>query len=70
MLEILLRLEAEAGPAAIWLIVFFAAVVAVFVIFIGIAMQATLHAPDPWQQQVRYQVFRDLIDLFRNRGCK
>ena len=66
MLEILLRLVAEAGPAAIWIIVFCAAVIAAFVVFVGIAMQAALNASDPQQQQIRYQVFRDLIDLFHS----
>jgi hypothetical protein len=70
VLEILLRSVAEAGPAAIWIIVFCAAVVAAFVVFIGIAMKATLDASDPRQQQIRYQVFRDLIDLFRGRRRK
>ena len=68
MLEILLRLEAVAGPAAIWITVFCAAVIASVLIFIKNAMQAIFDATEPWQQQILYQVFRDLIDLFRSWG--
>jgi len=66
VLELLLRVGAEAGPAAIWVVMFCAAVVAAFVVFIGIALWATLHpsSPDPEQQKIRYQVFRDLLELF------
>lgn len=64
MLVLLLRLMAGLGPTAFWTVVFFAAVVAVFVGYVGIALWAVIHTP-PEQQQVRYQVFRDLLDLFR-----
>lgn len=66
MLELLLRFEAEIGPMAHWIVVFCAAVVAAFVVFVGIALWATLHPsdPDPEQQKIRYQVFRDLLELF------
>jgi hypothetical protein len=66
VLEVLLRVEAEAGPAAIWVVMFCATVVAAFVVFIGIALWATLHPskPDPEQQKICYQVFRDLLELF------
>jgi hypothetical protein len=65
MLNTLLRVTAAVGPGAIWIVLFCAAIVAVFVVYIGIALQATLHAADPEQQKIRYQVFRDLLDLFR-----
>jgi hypothetical protein len=60
----LLRLLAEIGPGVIWVFIFIAAVVAVFVLYIGIALWATLRAKDPDQRTVRYQVFHDLLDLF------
>jgi hypothetical protein len=63
-MDVLLRESAEASPQVTWAVIFFAAIVAVFVVYIGIAMWATLHARDPDQRQVRYQVFRDLRDLF------
>jgi hypothetical protein len=47
MLEMLLRLGAELGPAAVWIAVFFAAVVAVFVLYVGVVMRAILRASDP-----------------------
>ena len=65
MLDTLLRSLAELAPCAMWITVFFAAVVAVFVVYVGVALWATLRASDPEQQKVRYQVFRDLISLFR-----
>jgi hypothetical protein len=63
----LLRLLAEISPGAIWVFIFIAGVVAVFVVYVGIALWATLRARDSGQQQVRYQVFHDLLDLF-DRG--
>jgi predicted small integral membrane protein len=64
MLDVLLRLSATVGPMAVWIMIFLAAIVAVFVLYIGIAMWAALRARDPEQRQVSYQVFRDLRDLF------
>ncbi len=60
----LLRLLAAVGPKAVWLAVYFACLVGVFVLYLGIAMWLTLRARDPEQRQIRYQVFRDLRDLF------
>jgi hypothetical protein len=68
VLDTLLRMLAEVGPRAIWLVIFFAAVVAVFVAYVGVALWATLRASDPEQQKLRYQVFRDLLGLFRRKG--
>jgi hypothetical protein len=67
MLDALLRIGAELGPMATWFAMFLAAIVAVFVLYVGIALRAVLCARDEAQRQVRYQVFRDLLDLF-NRG--
>lgn len=70
MLAELLRLLAGIGPGVVWVFIFIAAVVAVFVLYIGIALWATLRARDSEQRQVRYQIFHDLLDLFRRRGRK
>jgi hypothetical protein len=67
VLEVSLRLLAVVGPAANWIVVFIAALVAVLVLYLGIALWATLCAQDPEQQRVRYQVFRDLLELFLRR---
>ena len=62
MLAELLRLIAVIGPQVTWVFIFIAAVVAVFVLYIGIVIWVTLRAPDP---EVGYKIFRDLLDLFR-----
>lgn len=67
MLEMLLRTLAELGPTARWLAIFFAAVVAVFMLYVGIALHAVLSATDAEQRKVRYEVFKDLLGLFRRR---
>jgi hypothetical protein len=64
MPDVLLRLLAALGPEAIWIFAFFAAVIAVFVLYLGIALRATLRAADPEQARIRYRVFRDLLELF------
>jgi hypothetical protein len=66
----LLRIVTEVGPGVSWFLVYFAAVLAVFVIYIGIALVATLSATDEQQQRVRHEVFRDLLALFRRGGSK
>ena len=72
MQALLLRLVDASGPAADWILIFLAAIVAIFVLYVGIAMRAVLRAPDQGQRQVRYQIFRDLLDfvrdLFRDGG--
>jgi hypothetical protein len=65
MLNTLFHMSAVAGPSAAWTAKFCAAVVATFVLYIGIALRATLRATDPEQRKMRYQIFRDLLDLFR-----
>jgi hypothetical protein len=67
MLEMLLRTLAELGPTARWLAIFFAAVVAVFVLYVGIALHAVVSATDAEQRKVRYEVFKDLLGLFKRR---
>ena len=67
MLDTLIRLLAAVGPEAIWIIIFFAAMVAVFVIYISIEMRAAMRAANAEQQQLCYRMFRDLLELFRKR---
>lgn len=62
----LLRL-AGVGAAANWIVIFIAAVIAVFVVYVGVALYATLRASDPEQQQIRYKVFHDLLRFFGGR---
>ena len=57
MLDMLFRLLAEVGPQATWIVFFLAAMVAVFVLYVGIALRATLRAPDAEQREIRYQIF-------------
>ena len=66
MFTVLLRVSAAVGPSAIWIAKFSAAAVAVFILYIGYLIWATLHTSDTDQRQVRYQIFRDLLDLFRH----
>ena len=63
----LLRLLAEAGAAASWIFFFVAAIVAVFVVYIGVSMWATFRARDPEQRKIRYKIFSDLLRAF-HRG--
>jgi hypothetical protein len=64
----LVRLMAELGLVASWLAIFFAAVIAVFVLYVGITLWAILRPGDLEHQILRYQVLRDLLDLFRRRS--
>lgn len=63
---VILRVLAEFGPAAGWIAKFAAAVVTALVIYLGLALVAVLRA-EPDNANIRYQVFRDLLDLFRRR---
>jgi hypothetical protein len=65
MLDTLLRALVDLGPSVIWVAKFCAAVVAVFVLYVGIAIWAAIRARDLSSQVIRYQIFRDLLDLFR-----
>jgi hypothetical protein len=67
MFTTLLRTSAAIGPSVSWIADFCATVIAVFVLYVGIAIWATLYAADPDQRKIRYQIFRDLLDLF-HRG--
>jgi hypothetical protein len=70
MFTTLLRVSAAVGPSAIWIAKFCAVVMVVFVLYIGVVIGATLHAADAEQRKVRYQIFRDLLDLFRRGNSK
>ena len=61
-----LRLAAEAGAAASWILIFIALTVAVFTLYIGIAMWATLRASDPEQRKIGYEVFRELLRFLKD----
>jgi hypothetical protein len=63
-MEDLLSAIAELGPAAVWVGGFVAAVVAVIIIYLGLALVAVLRAR-PANVECRYVVFRDLLDLLR-----
>jgi hypothetical protein len=65
VLEEMLRVIAEVGPGAAWIMVFCAAMIAVFVLYIGIALFATLRAGDEEQRKIRFELFRELLRLFR-----
>ena len=49
-----------------WFVIFIAVIVAVFTLYIGIAMCATLRASDTAQRKIRYKVFRDLLRFFKD----
>jgi hypothetical protein len=64
--EELVRVFADMGPAAIWLSGAALGLVAVCVLYLGIALLGCLRTTDIYQQQYRYQVFRELVDLIRD----
>ena len=59
---------AAASPAAAWAAGFSAAVIATFVLYVGIAMVVVLRTVDERKVEIRYRVFRDLLELFYRRG--
>jgi hypothetical protein len=60
------RILTDLGPAAVWLAGVVLGLVAVCLIFLGIALVAVLRTTDISQQQYRYQAYRDLVDLIRD----
>jgi NADH:ubiquinone oxidoreductase subunit 6 (subunit J) len=62
---LLFHLVAAAGPAAARAASFSAAVIAAFVVYVGIAMVVVLGTDDVRKAEIRYRVFRDLLGLFR-----
>jgi hypothetical protein len=65
-----LRVLAEVGPQARWVIGFFVGVTAARTLYLGIAMIAAIRAKDESSREVRYRIFHDLVDLFRRGGKK
>jgi hypothetical protein len=63
-MEVLISAIAELGPAAIWIAGLVAAVIAAFVIYLGLALIAVLRSR-PANENIRYKVFRDLLTLWR-----
>ena len=51
-MDALLQALTGLGPAAIWLVIFLAAIIAVFVLYIGIALRAVLRAQDEAQRVI------------------
>ncbi|WP_062433908.1 hypothetical protein [Herbidospora daliensis] len=66
-MDVFLRVLAEMAPAAGWAAALLATVVAAFVLYVGVAMAATLLSGDRETARVRYRVFADLLELFRRR---
>ena len=57
-------LRSATEPVVSWGAEFSAAVVSVFVLYVGIALIVALRSGDP---EIRYRIFRDLLDLFSRR---
>ena len=70
MPEVCLQAFAQLSPAATWFASFCAAVIAVFMLYVGIVLRAVLRASDRDERQLLYEIFRDLLDLFRRRTHK
>ena len=68
MVGLLRQMLAEVGPVTAWVAGFTAAVIAVFALYVGIAMWAALRAADEQQAEVRYRIFRDMLQLFHRKG--
>jgi SNF family Na+-dependent transporter len=66
---ILLRLAEGLGHTATWIIIlvviFYVAVMAVFVRYIGEVLRALLEERDPQLKEILRQTLRDLLDFFR-----
>jgi len=61
-----IRTFAEVGPTAVWLGGGAVGLLAVFVVYIGIALLAVLKTDKPELQHYRYQAFHDLVVLIRD----
>jgi hypothetical protein len=64
--EELVRALAAMGPAAIWLGGAVLGLVAVCLLYLGIVLTAILRTTEHDQQEYRYRVFHELIDLIRD----
>jgi hypothetical protein len=63
----LLGLLALSVHDAGWFIIFFASVIGVLVALLVIATLTAIFNIRPETQEIRYKVFRDLLDLFRRK---
>lgn len=70
MLQDLLHALVEIGPAAMWLVGCFIGLVAVFTVYVGIAMWAMLRAQDSEQRKQYFQLVVALLELFLRRRRK
>lgn len=70
MLDMLPRLLAAAGAMASWISILVVAVVALFVIYIGVAMAAALLASDAKQQRIRLKILQSLLGILVRRQHK
>lgn len=66
MAEELVRALAAMGPAAIWLGGAVLGLVAVCLLYLGIVLAAILLTTEHDQQEYRYRVFHELVDLIRD----
>ena len=67
MLIGMLRVFAEVGVQAEWLLMFLAAIVGVFVVLCAVAAFVAIFTTNPEQRQICYRVFRALLRFFRRR---
>jgi hypothetical protein len=65
VLEVYLQAVPQLSSTATWFASFCAAAVTVLVVYVGIVLLAVLHASDREERQLLYEIFRDLLDLFR-----
>jgi len=69
MLYLLLRVLAELGSGAVWiiilLVIFYVAVEVVFIRLIGEVLRALLQERDPKVKEILRLTLRDLLDRFR-----
>lgn len=63
-------LSPSAGWAIIFLAIFYAAVVAVFLRHVDEVLQALLNEPNPDRQRILRQVLQDLLDVLRRGRAK
>lgn len=69
MRSVLRQLPAPADSALTWVLWFYAAGATIFVLYVGVALlMATRKTNDEIQAKIRYQIFRDLLELFYRRS--
>ena len=68
MLGVLLRVLAEVGAQAAWVLVFCAGVIGVFVVICAVAALVAIFSSNVEQRQWCYWIFRDLLRFFGRKG--